>query len=58
MTNYLSLLNNTFLNRKYPLTLVHFVTNKCNALCSFYFIDFDDPKTFQNELSLKKINNN
>ena len=34
---------------------MHFVTNRCNARCSFCFIDFDDPKTFQGELTLEEI---
>ena len=35
--------------------MVHFLTNRCNARCSFCFIDFDNPKTFKNELSLDEI---
>ena len=42
--------------KKEPLSLVHFLTNRCNARCSFCFIDFDNPNTFKNELSLEKIN--
>ena len=38
-----------------PVSLVHFVTNRCNARCSFCFIDFDDPKTFSAELNLNEI---
>ena len=41
--------------KKEPLSLVHFLTNRCNARCSFCFIDFDNPKTFKNELSLDEI---
>lgn len=55
MINNFLLLYNTFIKRKYPLTLVHFITNRCNARCSFCFIDFDNPKTFQNELSVNEI---
>ena len=36
--------------------MVHFLTNRCNARCSFCFIDFDDPKTFKGELSIEEIN--
>ena len=42
--------------KKEPLSLVHFLTNRCNARCSFCFIDFDNPNTFKNELSLEEIN--
>ena len=38
-----------------PVSLVHFLTNRCNARCSFCFIDFDDPKTFKGELTLDEI---
>lgn len=38
-----------------PVSVVHFLTNRCNARCSFCFIDFDDPKTFKGELSLEEI---
>ena len=31
------------------------MTNRCNARCSFCFIDFDDPKTFTKELSIDEI---
>ena len=42
--------------KKNPISLVHFVTNRCNARCSFCFIDFDDEKIFKGELSLEEIN--
>ena len=48
-------LNNIYFSKKEPVSVVHFLTNRCNARCSFCFIDFDDPKTFQNELSLEEI---
>jgi MoaA/NifB/PqqE/SkfB family radical SAM enzyme len=46
---------NILLDKKEPISLVHFVTNRCNARCSFCFIDFDDPKTFSHELTLEEI---
>ena len=48
-------LKNLYFTRNEPISLVHFLTNRCNARCSFCFIDFDDPKTFANELSLDEI---
>ncbi len=48
-------LNNIYFSKKEPVSVVHFLTNRCNARCSFCFIDFEDPKTFQNELSLEEI---
>ena len=53
--NYLNLAKNNYIQRKYPISLVHFVTNRCNARCSFCFIDFDNPETFQGELSVDEI---
>lgn len=38
-----------------PVSLVHFITNRCNARCSFCFIDFDNPETFANELTTDEI---
>jgi len=51
----LNIAKNIYFNKKNPLSLVHFLTNRCNARCSFCFIDFDNPKTFMNELTLDEI---
>lgn len=51
----LKLLNNIHLTKKHPVSLIHFVTNRCNARCSFCFIDFDNPDVFKGELSLDEI---
>jgi len=51
----LSLLANLHVTRRHPVSLIHFVTNRCNARCSFCFIDFDDPKTFRHELTVDEI---
>ena len=53
--NLATVLTNVYLTKKEPLSVVHFITNRCNARCSFCFIDFDDPKTFKGELSLEEI---
>ncbi len=50
----LKVFNSVYIKKK-PLSLVHFLTNRCNARCSFCFIDFDNPLTFKNELSLEEI---
>ena len=55
MLKKLSLVYNLQIARKYPVSLVHFVKNRCNARCSFCFIDFDNPKTFKNELTVNEI---
>jgi len=55
LNKIINLVSNNYVQKKYPISLVHFVTNRCNARCSFCFIDFDDPKTFQNELTLNEI---
>ena len=52
---YTNLATNNYLLKKYPISLVHFVTYRCNARCSFCFIDFDDPKTFAGELTIDEI---
>ena len=48
-------LQNVLLTKNEPVSLVHFVTNRCNARCSFCFIDFDNPDTFKSELSVDEI---
>ena len=50
--NLLRVLKNIYLTRNEPVSLVHFVTNRCNARCSFCFIDFDNPDTFKSELTI------
>ena len=47
--NKLNLVKNIYL-KKYPISLVYFVTNRCNARCFFCFIDFDYLDTYKNEL--------
>jgi len=53
--NLLHVLKNVYFKKAEPVSIVHFLTNRCNARCSFCFIDFDNPKTFKNELTLSEI---
>ena len=55
LKNNLRFAYNNFIQKKYPISLIHFVTMRCNARCSFCFIDFDNPETFKNELTLNEI---
>jgi len=52
---FFRVLKNVYLTKKSPVSLIHFLTNRCNARCSFCFIDFDDPNTFKNELTIEEI---
>jgi len=52
--NDINLIKNIYV-KKYPISLVFFVTNRCNARCSFCFIDFDNPDTFKHELTIEEI---
>ncbi len=54
-SNSAHVLTNLLLTKQEPISVVHFVTNRCNARCSFCFIDFDDPKTFAGELTIDEI---
>jgi radical SAM protein with 4Fe4S-binding SPASM domain len=54
-TKTIKLIKNIYIKKKNPISLIHFLTNRCNARCSFCFIDFDNPKTFKNELTLSEI---
>ena len=46
---------NILFSRNEPVSIVHFLTNRCNARCSFCFIDFDNKDTFKGELTLDEI---
>ena len=54
-TNFARVLNNIYFMKNEPISLVHFITNRCNSRCSFCFIDFNNPETFKGELSLDDI---
>ena len=54
-TKLLNIINNVYFTKKTPVSLIHFLTNRCNARCSFCFIDFDNPNTFKGELTLEEI---
>ncbi len=51
----LSQLYNLVVAKQYPATLVHFITERCNARCSFCFIDFNSPTHGKGELHLTEI---
>ncbi len=53
--NFIRTLKNIYFAKNEPVSIVHFLTNRCNARCSFCFIDFDDPNTFKGELTLEEI---
>ena len=53
--NLIRVLKNINFTKNEPISVVHFLTNRCNARCSFCFIDFDDPNTFKGELTLEEI---
>ena len=53
--NTFNVLKNVYIKRTEPLSVVHFLTNRCNARCSFCFIDFENPNTFANELTVNEI---
>ena len=52
---YLSLAKNLYIKRNHPVSLVHFVTDRCNARCPHCFIDFDGEDHGKGELSLEEI---
>lgn len=51
----ISLLKNSFSRRYEPFSLVHFITERCNARCQHCFIDFAAPADPALELSLTEI---
>jgi radical SAM protein with 4Fe4S-binding SPASM domain len=46
---------NILFKKNEPVSVVHFLTNRCNARCSFCFIDFENKDTFKGELNLQEI---
>ena len=46
---------NLVVGRRFPATIVHFLTDKCNARCPFCFIDFKSPLHGKNELTTEEI---
>jgi len=42
----------SYLTRNRPVSIVHFITNRCNARCKHCFIDFDDEDVFKDDLTL------
>ena len=44
--NIANVLKNLHFSKNEPISLVHFITNRCNARCSFCFIDFDNPERY------------
>ncbi|MCJ7817069.1 MAG: radical SAM protein [Candidatus Aenigmarchaeota archaeon] len=46
---------NLYIKRQKPFSLIHFVTNRCNARCKHCFIDFNNKDSFKDELSIQEI---
>lgn len=46
---------NAQVTRRHPMSLVHFVTRRCNARCSFCFIDFENPSPRSAEMTADEI---
>jgi radical SAM protein with 4Fe4S-binding SPASM domain len=46
---------NTYIIRRFPLAITHFITEECNARCAHCFIDFDDAERLKDRLSLDDI---
>ena len=45
---------NVFVSRRTPISLVHFVTERCNARCAHCFIDFDNQPRHEGTLDLEE----
>ena len=58
MKNKLKLLKNIYLTKDRPVSLIIFLTERCNARCSFCFINFEDKysQNKANEISVANYN--
>ena len=58
MKNKLRLLKNIYFKKDRPVSLIIFLTERCNARCSFCFIDFDNKETQdkKKEISVEDFN--
>lgn len=55
MKNATTLITNAYITWKNPISIVHFITMRCNARCKHCFINFDDPETFRSDMTLAEI---
>ena len=57
ITKVLHAAKSLYFFRSEPVGLIHFLTRRCNARCSFCFIDFDDAvsQNKKNEMSIEQI---
>lgn len=50
-----NLITNAYLTWKEPISIVHFISLRCNARCKHCFIDFDNPEIYKDEMTIEEI---
>ncbi len=58
ISKFLHTAKSLYLLRSEPVGLIHFLTRRCNARCSFCFIDFNhnESQNKKNEMTIEQIN--
>ena len=55
MKNFVRKVKNVVIDQDKPISLIHFITNRCNARCDHCFIDFGNKDSQSAKISIENI---